>query len=111
MAIRCLARLAPRGATEQILEILRAARDATRVIACCQALGEVADPRAVPELSKLLTARRVFSRRSSWDPGVRKAAALALAQLDAAEAADVLARFAEDRDPAVRQIARGALED
>ncbi|MEE8314664.1 MAG: diguanylate cyclase, partial [Myxococcota bacterium] len=92
MAIRCLARLAPRGATEQILEILRAARDATRVIACCQALGELADPRAVPELSKLLTARRAFSRRSSWDPGVRKVAALALAQLDAAEAADVLAR-------------------
>jgi HEAT repeat protein len=110
MAIRCLARLAPRGATEQILEILRAARDATRVIACCQALGELADPRAVPELSKLLTARRAFSRRSSWDPGVRKVAALALAQLDAAEAADVLARLAEDRDPAVRQIARGALE-
>ena len=75
MAIRCLARLAPHGATEQILEILRAARDATRVIACCQALGEVADPRAAPELSKLLTARRVFYRRSSWDPGVRKAAA------------------------------------
>jgi HEAT repeat protein len=108
MAIRCLATLKPRGAMQEILEILHSARDAQRVIACCQALGQLGDPSAIQALTKILTPRSFFSLRRGWNSSVRTAAALALSQFDAEEAGDVLARFAENSDPAVRRIALNA---
>lgn len=108
MAIRWLAQLKPRGAAGDVLEILRGARDSERVIACCQALGELGDSSAVKALSRLLAPRRPFSLRRAWEPGVRNAAALALAQLSGEEARLALSRHVEDSDPAVRRIARNA---
>jgi diguanylate cyclase (GGDEF)-like protein len=108
MAIRCLATLKPRGAMKEVLAVLHSARDAQRVIACCQALGQFGDPSAIQALTKILTPRSSFSLRRGWNSSVRNAAALALAQLDAEEAGEVLARFAKDSDPAVRRIALNA---
>jgi HEAT repeat protein len=108
MAIRCLATLKPRGAMKEVLAVLHSARDAQRVIACCQALGQFGDPSAIQALTKILTPRSSFSLRRGWNSSVRNAAALALAQLDAEEAGEALARFAKDSDPAVRRIALNA---
>ena len=108
MAIRCLARLEPRGASAEVLDILRTARDPDRVIACCQALGQLDDSGAVEALAKVLSPRRPFSLRRGWESGVRKAAALALAQLAGKESVAVLTRYLDDAEPAVRRIARNA---
>ena len=108
MAIRCLAQLEPRGVVVEVMEILRTARDPDRVIACCQALGQLNDPVAIAALAKVLAPRRPFSLRRGWESGVRKAGALALSQLGGEEAASVLARYVDDAEPAVRRIARNA---
>ncbi len=108
MAIRCLARLGPRGAATEVQDILRTARDPDRVIACCQALGQLGDPSAITALTKVLAPRRPFSLRRGWESGVRKAAALALSQLGGGESASILARYVDDAEPAVRRIARNA---
>ncbi len=105
MAIRCLARLEPRGAAAEVLDILRTASDPDRVIACSQALGQLDDPDAIKALAKVLAPRRPFSLRRGWESGVRKAAALALSQLGGEESASVLARYVDDAEPAVRRIA------
>ncbi|MFQ5897549.1 MAG: AAA family ATPase [Candidatus Methylomirabilia bacterium] len=108
--IRCLGRLKPAGAVEVLVSILKSTRERERLVACCQALGQIADPATIGPLAKILAPRGVFSLRRRWSAQVRATAAFALGQISDPGAADALVLVVDDRDPRVRKVARARLK-
>ncbi|MFQ5993238.1 MAG: HEAT repeat domain-containing protein, partial [Nitrospiraceae bacterium] len=105
-AIRCLGKLKPSGITEFLVSLLTSSKDKARVIACCQALGQVGDPESVDPLVGILVAKGFLFIGNKWDAEIRAAAAFALRQISDPRAAQVLVTLANDRDPRIRQIAK-----
>ena len=108
-AIKQLAKLRPRTALEKVLALVKSARERDRLIACCQALGQIGEPTCVDPLANILFLKGFLPGRKRHDSRLRTAAALALAQIDDPRSKDVLAKCTEDRDQSVRQIARSVL--
>jgi HEAT repeat protein len=103
-AIKLLGKLRPPAANEKIVSIMQSAKNEEMVVACCQSLGLMANPASIEPLAKLL-ASKGFLRRQRHSADVRATAALALAQINHPRVAEVLANYAHDNDPRVRQIA------
>ena len=80
------------------------------MIACCRALGQIADPAAVEPLANMLTQGSILSFRKK-SSAVRAAAAFALAQVPNPRVSEILAPYVDDRDPRVRQIARSRIAE
>jgi len=106
VAIESLGKLKPTAAVEVLNSLLETSRDTERLMACCRALGQIADPASVEPLTKILSQRGFLFRRKKRRPEVRAAAIFALAQISHPQAVQSLALFVEDRDPRVREIAR-----
>jgi hypothetical protein len=72
--------------------------DSSRVVrvACCQALGQRAEPRCVPSLAKTL--------RDDEEMDVRLAAAEALGKINSPESMAALVPALDDRDPAMQYV-------
>ncbi|UCC48160.1 MAG: HEAT repeat domain-containing protein, partial [Gemmatimonadota bacterium] len=104
-AIRSLAHLRSATAVDAIVSILEETEEPKVAIACCQALGELGQASAIDTLARVLKQRRHLSFRRRWDEQVRATAALALKQISDPRAAQVLSRYAKDRQTRVRQIA------
>lgn len=109
-AIRCLGKLKPVGVSETLVSLMNSAREEDRILACCQAMGQVGDSTCIETLGKILSATRGWFSKKKWTPQVRAAAAFALGQIAHLRAAEVLALFSDDSDPRVRQIAQGCLK-
>jgi HEAT repeat protein len=109
-AIRALAPLRTSAAVDALSSILGGTGDSRLAALCCQALGRSEHPAAIDALAGLLAARRFLSFQRRWQSDVRATAAVALNQIPHPRAAEVLARFARDRDPTVRRVAAGAWE-
>jgi len=105
-AVKCLGKLGPPNIEADLIELLNSTNDNQLRIACCRALGQIAKPLCVDSLFKLLLPQRSFIFRKNHNSQVRAAAAFALGQISHAKAAESLARFVDDRDPRVREIAR-----
>jgi len=103
-AIKLLGKLRPPAANEKIVSIMQAAKNEEVVVACCQSLGMIANSASIEPLAKLL-ASKGFLRRQRHSADVRATAALALAQINHPRVAEVLANYAHDNDPRIRQIA------
>jgi HEAT repeat protein len=103
-AIKLLGKLRPPTADEKLVSIMQAATNEEVVVACCQSLGLIANAASIEPLAKLL-ASKGFLRRQWRSADVRATAALALAQINHPRVAEVLASYANDKDPQVRQIA------
>jgi len=108
-AIKQLAKLRPHATLEKVLFLVKTARERERIIACCQALGQIGEPVCIDPLANILLLRGFLSRKKRHDSRLRTAAALALAQINDPRSKDVLAKCTEDRDAQVRQIARSVL--
>ncbi len=109
-AIRCLGKLKPVGVVDVLVSLMNSSRDEDQVLACCQAMGQVADSACIESLGKILSARKGWFSRKKWTPQVRAAAAFALGQITHLRAAEVLVLFTDDPDPRVRQIAQASLK-
>ena len=94
------------GGVHALAAILEETKQASDAVLCCQALGQSDDAAAIDPLEGVLRARKflVFGRR--WGSEVRATAALALKQIPHPRAAEVLARYARDRDAWVRRLAQ-----
>jgi HEAT repeat protein len=103
-AIKLLGKLRPPTANEKLVSIMQSAKNEEVVIACCQSLGLIANSASIEPLAKLL-ASKGFLRRQRHSAEVRATAALALSQINHPRVAEVLANYANDNDPRVRQIA------
>jgi HEAT repeat protein len=108
-AIKHLAKLRPQAALQKVVVLLRSARERNRLIACCQALGQMGDSAGIDVLRDILLPKGFLSRIKGRDSRLRFAAALALTQINLPGSMDILARCTEDKDQQVRQIARSVL--
>jgi diguanylate cyclase (GGDEF)-like protein len=106
-AIKCLGRLKPAGASAVLVSLLNTMKDTERVVACCRALGQIADPASITPLAKILALPKgLFAFRQKRSPLVRATAAFALGQIPHPQATKALAAHINDQDPRVKKIAR-----
>jgi HEAT repeat protein len=108
-AIRCIGKLRPSGVEAELVALLNSSKDDQLCIACCQVLGQIADPESSEPLARVLLPKRTFFMRKWRNPQLRAAAAFALGQIHHPRADEYLALYANDRDPRVREIARRGL--
>jgi len=109
-AIRSLGKLKRTGVVEALVSLMDSTQDSERLIACCRVLGQIADPASIESLANIITPGGFFSFRKRKNALVRATAAFALTQIDHPKVPEVLALYVEDRDPRVRQSARGHLK-
>lgn len=107
-AVKCLGNLQPPNVETELIALLNSSDNVQLRIACCRALGQIANPLCADALHKLLLPQRSFIFRKNQDSRVREAAAYALGQISHPEASQSLLQFVDDRDPAVQEIARQA---
>jgi len=110
IAIKSLGKIKPAGTVDFLLSLLESSKEVERLIACCRALGQIADTAAIEPLAKILSPGSILSLRKRRSSAIRAAAAFALAQIPHTRVSEVLAPYADDRDPRVRQIARSVTE-
>ena len=104
-AIKCLGKLKREAATKAVITILNSVKETERLIACCRALGEIADSASIEPLARLLASGSFLSLRKKRSALVRATAALALARIAHPRVAEVLAPYVNDPDPRIRQVA------
>jgi HEAT repeat protein len=109
-AIKSLGKLKTAGAVDLLVSMLDSAKEAERLIACCRALGQIADPAGIEPLAKVMVPGGFFTFRKRKSSLVRATAAFALAQIPHPRVTEVLSLYVEDRDPRVRQSARDYLK-
>ncbi len=107
-AIRSLAHLRSPAAVDALVSILDQAKDERVAIACCQALGELAHANAIDALARVLASKKLPLMRWRWNQQVRATAAIALRHIAHPKATEVLARYIDDGDTTVRQLAGAA---
>ncbi|MGA1871323.1 MAG: diguanylate cyclase [bacterium] len=105
-AIKCLGTLKTPGVDEELIHILNSTKENDVRIACCRALGQIGRPTCIEPLAKLLKTRRFLFFRKRKKDHIRAVAAFALKQIPQLQVTQVLGRFINDPDPAVREIAR-----
>ena len=104
-SIECLGKLKPPAAVGVLISLLENHKKTDRLIACCRALGQIADPASIEPLSKILTRKGFWSRFKRGKAEVRATAAFALGQISHPRAAKVLASLKNDHDPRVKEVA------
>ncbi len=105
-AIKCLGKLEPAGASECLNALLNSTKETERAVACCQALGQIADRGSIETLARVVAQKGWFFFGKRWKAQVRAAAAFALRRIHPSKVAPVLKTLLEDPNPRVRQIAR-----
>lgn len=108
-AVRSLGRMKSSQSVPVLLEILSDTKEHDVQTACCQALGQIADPAGVDPLVRILTSRNLLSLQKKYSDNLRAVAVFALAQIPHPRVPDIMKSLAQDRNPLVRQTARAAL--
>jgi diguanylate cyclase (GGDEF)-like protein len=106
-AIRALTSLRSPAAVRAIAAILETAKDDGLAALLCQALGLSEQATAIDALARVLAERKMLFFGRRWGAEVRATAALALKQIPHPLAGEVLARYENDSDAEVQQVARG----
>ncbi|MGD8438512.1 MAG: HEAT repeat domain-containing protein, partial [Syntrophobacterales bacterium] len=110
VAIKSLGKLKPAGAVDVLVSLLESSRETERLIACCRALGQIADPAAIEPLTRMLAPGGFLSLRKKQSSAVRAAAGFALAQISDPRVVETLAPYVDDPDPRIRQVARSLVK-
>ena len=110
VAIKSLGKLKPAGAVDVLVSLLESSKEIERLISCCRALGQIADPTAIEPLAKMLAPGGLLSLRKKQSSAVRAAAGFALAQISDPRVVEALAQYVDDRDPRIRQVARALVK-
>ena len=109
-AIKCLGSVRPKAALDKIESLMKTAKDKERLVACCQTLGQIGDPRGIDLLERVLSIQSFLSRRKKNASPIRVAATVALSFIHDPRAAQILEQCTRDRDPQVRQMAASLLQ-
>ena len=111
VAIKSLGKLKPAGAVDVLVSLLESSKEIERLIACCRALGQIADPTAIDPLAKILAPGGFLSLRKKQSSAVRAAAGFALSQISDPRVVETLAPYVDDSDPRIRQVARALVKE
>ena len=103
-AIRCLGGMRPEAALDKVGSLMKTAKDKERLVACCQTLGQIGDPRGIDYLERVLSVQTFLYRRKKYVSAIRVAAVVALSFIRDPRAAQILEHCTRDRDPQVRQM-------
>lgn len=106
-AIRVLGRMKAGKAIPVILDILNKAKEHDLQIACCQTLGQIADPAGVDVLTRILSPKGLLQKK--YSDNLRAVAAFALSQISHPRVIEVMKILSKDDHSLVRQTARAAL--
>lgn len=104
-AIKCLGSVRPQAALDKIGSLMKTAKDKERLVACCQTLGQIGDPRGIDLLEQVISLQSFLSRRKKYPSSIRVVAAVALSFIHDPRSAQILGECTRDRDPQVRQMA------
>ena len=77
-AIKSLGKLKPAGAVDLLVSLLDSAKETERLIACCRALGQIADPSGIEPLANVMVNGGFFTFRKRKSSLVRALSALPL---------------------------------
>jgi diguanylate cyclase (GGDEF)-like protein len=106
--IRSLSNLRSPTAVAAVESILDATKEPELAVACCQALGQIADPAGIDALEKVASPKGFLWFGKRWGGQVRATAVLALREIDDPRAAEILGRLADDKDPIIRKLVRSS---
>ncbi len=107
-AIGCLVNLNVPGLCDRLVSVLESSAEPVRLIACCQALGQIGGSAALDALAGVVMPKGFLFFRKRWHPDVRVAAVQALGRIKDPLASHLLASVSRDKDPRVRQLARAS---
>ena len=93
-------------ALDRILFLLKSSKEKERLVACCQTLGQIGDPKGIDALERILRAPGFLFVGKKYDPEVRASAALALTQMNDPRVVEILGKCADDKNARVSDIAR-----
>ena len=110
-SVKYLAKLKPPKVDEVLNALLDTTKDEALSIACCQALGQIANPTSIQPLSNVLDPKGFFLLRKKRSPQLRAAAAFALSQIHHPQVTEVMASLINDEDPRIQEIARSVVGD
>jgi hypothetical protein len=109
-AIKCLSKLRPSQMEKELITLLNSSKDESVLVACCQALGQIAQSASIEALSKVLATKRFLFFHKGNSAQVRATAAFALTQIHHPKATHHLAQLVNDHDPRIRQIAQNSVQ-
>jgi len=110
--IRSLVKLRTPTAVAAVVSILDSTKEPELAVACCQALGQIANPAGIEALRNVVSPKGFFGFGKGWTGQVRATAVLALRQIEDPRVAGILDQLAKDKDPIIRQLAHsGNSED
>jgi len=104
-AITCLGKIKPPGVVDDLVAILNAGKEESRIKACCLALGDIGSKEGIAPLAKVLNHKGFIFSRKKYSDDVRAAAAFALGRINHPEAREALKPHLDHADPRIRQIA------
>jgi HEAT repeat protein len=105
-AIKCLGRIRPQMALDRILSLLKSSKEKDRVVACCQTLAQIGDPKSIDILARILHAPAFLFVGKKYGPEARASAALALTQMNDPRVIEILGKYTVDKNAQVSDIAR-----
>jgi diguanylate cyclase (GGDEF)-like protein len=108
-AMKTMGRLRPAMAFEKALSVLKSVKEEDHLVASCQTLGQIGDPRGIDALARVVSAPRFLFLGKKYAPQVRATAAFALTQMDDNRIAGILMKLVGDKDPRVSEIARSEI--
>jgi hypothetical protein len=108
-AIRSLGRMKAAQAVSVLIAVLNKTSDHDVQMACCQSLGQIADPACMDMLIRILTPRGLLSLQKKYSDNLRATAAFALSQIPHPRVSEVMKSFSEDNDLRIRRTARAVL--
>ena len=109
--IQSLAKFRSPAAVAAVASILESTGEADLAVACCQALGQIADPAGIDALCKVIAPKGFLWFGKRWSGQVRATAVLALRQIEDPRAAVFLDQLANDKDSIIQQLARSGTPD
>jgi HEAT repeat protein len=109
-AIKCLGKLSPSQVEKELITLLNSSKDESVLVACCRALGQIAQPTSIEALSKVMETKKILFFHKGNTAQVRATAAFALTQIPHSKATHHLAQLVNDRDPRIRQIAQDSVQ-
>jgi len=109
-AIKCLGKIRPSQVEEELITLLNSSKDDSVLVACCRALGQIAQSSSIEALSKALETKKFLFFHKVKSDQVRATAAFALTQISHPKATYRLTQLVNDRDPRIRQIAQNSVQ-